>query len=155
MEKELKKLSRRELVDIIYQMKRNEERMQEEISALEKALDEKRIRISNAGSIADAAADITKIFSTAQATADLYLNEITCKKTETEEECAKMLKETKEKVGAILSDVDNLKARYEADYKKWEQLQTEIKILEKMKNQKGGMNKMLKNMDINQLKGMM
>ena len=76
MEKELRKLGRRELVDVIYQMKKNEERLQEEIAALQEALEEKRIRISEAGSIAAAAADITKIFSSAQETADMYLSEI-------------------------------------------------------------------------------
>ena len=70
--KELKKLSRRELVDIIYQLKKNDQEKQEEINALEEALREKRIRISVAGSIAEAAADITQIFSTAQKTADLF-----------------------------------------------------------------------------------
>ena len=61
--KELKRLSRRELVDIIYQLKKNEQQMQEKIAALEEALQEKRIRVSVAGSIAEAAADITNLFS--------------------------------------------------------------------------------------------
>ena len=56
--KELKKLKRRELVDVIYQLKKNEQQLQEQIQALEAALNEKRIRISDAGSIAEAAADI-------------------------------------------------------------------------------------------------
>ena len=107
MERELKKLSRRELVDIIYQMKKNEQRMQEEIAALEEALEEKRMRISAAGSVAEAAVNLTQIFSTAQATADLYLHEISCMKAETEETCAKMIAEAREKAGAILSDGEN------------------------------------------------
>ena len=78
MEKELRKLGRRELVDVIYQMKKNEERLQEEIAELKEALKEKRILISEAGSIAEAAVNITEIFSSAQTTADLYLNEIAC-----------------------------------------------------------------------------
>ena len=89
MEKELKKLSRRELVDVIYRMKKNEEQMQEEIAYLQYELEDKRIRISDAGSIADAAAEITQIFSCAQETAELYLNEIACMKEETEKECEK------------------------------------------------------------------
>ena len=93
--KELKKLSRRELVDIIYQMKKNEQQMQEEIAALQQAIEDKRIRLSVAGSIADAAADITQIFSAAQTTADLYLHEIACMKAETEKECQKMLEDAK------------------------------------------------------------
>lgn len=52
--KELKKLNRRELVDVIYQLKKNEEQLQERIAALEAELEERRIHLSKAGSIADA-----------------------------------------------------------------------------------------------------
>ena len=93
--KELKKLSRKELVDIIYQLKKNEEELRQEIATLQEALQEKRIRLSMAGSIAEAAMDITKIFSTAQITADLYLREIERMKEETEQECARLLQEAK------------------------------------------------------------
>ena len=87
--KELKRLSRRELVDIIYQLKKNEQEMQEEIESLKNELEDKRIRISTAGSIADAAMSVTNVFSTAQMTADLYLREISYMKEDTEKECEK------------------------------------------------------------------
>ena len=102
--KELKRLSRRELVDIIYQLKKNEQENQEKIAALEEALQDKRIRISVAGSIAEAATDITRIFSTAQITADLYLHEITAMKEETEKACAKMLEDAKKQAEMILAE---------------------------------------------------
>ncbi|MBQ3252195.1 MAG: hypothetical protein IJB02_03015 [Oscillospiraceae bacterium] len=132
--KELKRLSRRELVDIIYQLKKNEQEKQDQIAALENELQEKRIRISVAGSIAEAAKDITNIFSVAQTTADLYLHEIACMKEETEQKCAKMLEEARKKVEEILSDGKqqcmDLEARYQCDYQKWQQLQAEIQKLE-------------------------
>ena len=102
--KELKRLSRRELVDIIYQLKKNEQEKQEKIAALEEELQERRIRISVAGSIAEAATDITRIFSTAQKTADLYLREIAALKEETEKECAKMLDDAKRQAERILME---------------------------------------------------
>ena len=102
--KELKRLSRRELVDIIYQLKKNEQEKQEEMAALEEALQDKRIRISVAGSIAEAAADITRIFSAAQRTADLYLNEIAAMKEDTEKECAKMLEDARKQAERILAE---------------------------------------------------
>ena len=102
--KELKRLSRRELVDIIYQLKKNEQEKQAEIAALEEELQERRIRISVAGSIAEAATDITRIFSTAQKTADLYLHEIASMKAETEKECAKMLEEARKQAELILAE---------------------------------------------------
>lgn len=104
IKKELKRLSRRELVDIIYQMKKNEQEMQEEIATLQASLQDKRIRISAAGSIAEAAAGITQVLSTAQTTADLYLNEIACMKADAEQECAKMLEDARKQVQDILAE---------------------------------------------------
>jgi cell division septum initiation protein DivIVA len=139
MNKELKKLSRRELVDLIYQLKKNEQQLQEQIEALEAALNEKRIRISDAGSIAEAAADITDIFSTAQTTADLYLQEIEHMKKNTEKECAKMLDEARRNVKTAIADgkkqYDQLSSRYREDYKKWRQLKIEIAKMEEQKRQ--------------------
>lgn len=132
--KELKKLSRRELMDIIYQMKKHEQKMQEEIISLKEALQEKRMRLSTAGSIAEAAASITNVFSAAQMTADLYLQEISCMKEETEKECAKMIEEANRTVAIIYSDAEKryvaLKDRNQAEYEKWQRLQAEIQALE-------------------------
>ena len=104
--KELKNLSRRELVDIIYQMKKNEQQLQEEISSLRIALADKRIRLSEAGSIADAAVSIADVLTAAQKTADLYLYEISCMKAETEKECARLIAEAKQTAENIFVDSD-------------------------------------------------
>lgn len=132
--KEMKNLSRRELVDIIYQMKKNEQQMQEEIEMLQKSLQEKRIRLSTAGSIAQAATEITQVFSVAQTTADLYLHEITCIKADTEKECAKMLEDAKKKAKEILSysakKYTDLKACCQAENNKLQMLREEIRELE-------------------------
>ena len=135
--KELKKLSRRELVDIIYQMKKNEQQMKEEITALQESLQDKRIRLSVAGSIAEAAADITGVLSAAQKTADLYLQEIACMKADTETECEKMIEEARKKVQGVLADgeeqISCLVASYQTEYKKLQMLREEIQMLEQKK----------------------
>ena len=110
--KELKRLSRRELVDIIYQMKKNEQQMQEEISALRAALEDKRIRLSEAGSVAEAAANITQVLSAAQETADLYLREIACMKDQAQEECDKKIREASRKAAGILSGAEEIPEGY-------------------------------------------
>ena len=135
--KELKRLSRRELVDVIYQLKKNEEQMREQIAALEAELQDRRIHLSVAGSIAEAATDITGIFSVAQSTADLYLHEISSMKEETAKECEKMIEEAKKKVETIIADgkarYDALAEQYRTDYEKWQQLRSEIEEAEKHK----------------------
>ena len=137
--KELKRLSRRELVDIIYQLKKNEQEMQEEIESLKTELQDKRIRISTAGSIADAAMSVTNVFSTAQMTADLYLREISYMKENTEKECAKKIEEAEKKVREILADgekkVDTLKDAYKSEYAKWQLLRTQNAVLEANKQE--------------------
>ena len=136
---ELKRLSRRELVDIIYQLKKNEQKMQEEIESLKNELLDKRIRISTAGSIADAAISVTHLFSTAQMTADLYLREISCMKENTEKECEKKIEDAEKKVKKILADgekkFDTLKAAYKSEYAKWQQLRTQNAVLEANKQE--------------------
>ena len=136
--KELKKLNRRELVDVIYQLKKNEEQMQGQIASLEAELQDRRIHLSVAGSIAEAATDITGIFSVAQSTADLYLNEIASMKEDVERECAKKIEEAKKKVGSIMAEgkrqYDVLAARYRADYKKWKQLCAEMEKAEEQES---------------------
>ena len=125
--KELKKLSRRELIDIIYQMKKNEQQMQKEIASLQDALQDRKIRISVAGSIAEAAVSITNLFSTAQLSADLYLQEISCMKEETERACAKKIEEANQTVAKIWSDGEKqcealgLQLTYQAEFEKWQQ----------------------------------
>lgn len=137
--KELKKMSRRELMDIIYQMKKNEQQMQEEIASLQEALQDKRLRLSIAGSVAEAAASITNVFSAAQMTADLYLQEISCMKEETEKECAAKVEEANRTVEKIMSDgkkqYAKLKLRYQVEYEKWQQLHTAVKTFESPETQ--------------------
>ena len=138
--KELKKLNRRELVDVIYQLKMNDEQQRERIAALEAELEDRRIHLSTAGSIAAAAMELTDIFSAAQTTADIYLREIASMKEEAAKECEKMIEEANKKVEAIMADgkkqYDALMERYRIVYNKRQQLRDEIKKSEKQKSNK-------------------
>ncbi|MBR5279677.1 MAG: hypothetical protein IKU26_01730 [Clostridia bacterium] len=137
LEKELKRMNRRELVDIIYQLKKNEQELQGEIDNLKNEIQNQRIRISLAGSIADASMSVTNVFSVAQMTADVYLREIACMKEDTEKECARRIEEAEQKVQDILKDGKKkftaLKKHYKQAYAKWQQLQAEITALEQKK----------------------
>ena len=72
-EKELRRMSRPELIEIIYALKSNEESLQKKNAHLEEQLNDRTIQISEAGSIAEAALQLNDIFSTAQIAADDYL----------------------------------------------------------------------------------
>ncbi|MBR4861523.1 MAG: hypothetical protein IKU09_04910 [Firmicutes bacterium] len=134
---ELKKLNRRELVDIIYQMKKNEQLLQDEVASLQSELQEKRIRLADVGSIADAAVSITDVFAAAQTAADLYLHEISCMKAETEKECSQMIEEARKAVDKIFADgrkqCEELSALYEMQAARCRQIQEELRQLEELK----------------------
>ena len=136
--KELKRLSRRELVDIIYQMKKNEQLLQDEITALQESLQDKRLHLSTAGSIAEAAVSITNIFSSAQTAAELYLQEISCMKQDAEIECVKMINEAKQQAAEIITESEKqrtiLNELYQRELEKWHKLHKEIQLLEKASN---------------------
>ena len=76
MQKELKHLNRKELIDIIYQLKKSNQELQEENEILKNQLESRRVSLSDVGSIADAAIVIADVFNAAQAAADIYLTEI-------------------------------------------------------------------------------
>lgn len=134
---ELKNLNRRELVDIIYQQKRNEEQMQAQIAALQAELQDRHIKLSKAGSIAEAALSVTNVFAEAQASADLYLQEIAQLKEETEKQCAQRIAEAEKSVQEILEDGKEqcalLAERYKADYAQYQKLQAEIQSLKDLR----------------------
>lgn len=106
-DKQLKKLSRAELLEIlIQQTKRNDSleaelsemkaAYEEKISRYETLLEEKNITIAESGSIAEASLKLSGIFEAAQQAADVYLESIKQLEKRTEERCRIMRKKTKE-----------------------------------------------------------
>ncbi len=75
-DKELKHLSRSELIDIIYELQKQTQLAEEQARAAKAALNERELRIENAGSIAEASLQLNHVFEAAQAAADQYLASI-------------------------------------------------------------------------------
>lgn len=75
-DKEIKRLHRAELIEIIYEFQKNQEILQGQVKNLRAALAERQIKIREAGSIAEAALKINEVFEKAQAAADQYLASI-------------------------------------------------------------------------------
>ena len=98
-DKEFKRLSRSQLIDIIYQLQLKQEELAADNARLSKALDDKRLRVSNAGNIAEAALEIHNVMKAAQDAADHYLEEI---ETRANHEYREILKEAKESASEII-----------------------------------------------------
>ena len=75
-DRDLRRLSRRELIEIVYALKEREEALTKENEDLRAALSDRKIAISRAGSIAEAALALNDIFAQAQAAADMYLTSV-------------------------------------------------------------------------------
>ena len=75
-DKEFKRLTRSQLIEIIYQLQLQVEKQTEQIRSLEAALADKRLRIDSAGNLAEAALELNHCFQSAQNAAEQYLNEI-------------------------------------------------------------------------------
>ena len=103
-DKEFKRLSRAQLIEIIYQLQLQIDKLNEEKQELESELNDKRLRLSNAGNIADAALEINNCFRSAQNAAEQYLSEIKAIREETEAERQRILKEARAEAEAIISD---------------------------------------------------
>lgn len=83
-ERELKKLSRLELLELLLAEMKENERLSKELEEARAALDEQRIIIENSGSLAEAALRLSGIFEAADKAAKLYLSNLDGKSEETE-----------------------------------------------------------------------
>jgi cell division septum initiation protein DivIVA len=90
-DKEFKRLNRAQLIEIIYRLQLQVDELTEQKQALESALEDRRLRIHNAGNIAEAALELNNCFLSAQNAADQYLNEIRVLHAEAEEERQRLL----------------------------------------------------------------
>ncbi len=87
-EKELKRLTRMELLEMLIDQSREVERLRSELEETKKALEDKRIAIESSGSLAEAALALSGVFEKAQEAADLYIANIKLKGNDTDEEKA-------------------------------------------------------------------
>ena len=113
-DKEFKRLSRAQLIDIIYQLQLQIDKLNEEKQALENELEDKRLRLQSAGNIAEAALEINDCFRSAQNAAEHYLNEIKAIREETDTERQRILKEAKAEAEAIIAGAKNTQGDYDS-----------------------------------------
>lgn len=102
-DKEFKRLNRSQLIEIIYQFQLKVEELTQENQALKAALEDKRLRIAQAGNIAEAALAVNNVMQSAQNAAQQYLDEIRALHAEAEEACQALRKNAAAEADAILT----------------------------------------------------
>lgn len=80
----LKNLSRKDLVDLLIFEKKKNEILKQKLFEANKKLEEQKQTFQNAGSLADAAVQISGVLEAAQKAADIYLRNIRGSNEETD-----------------------------------------------------------------------
>ena len=75
-EKDLKKLKRTELLELLVEEGRIVEQLQKEVTELRAEAEQRRVAIEKAGSIAEASLALTRVFTEAQEASEIYLENI-------------------------------------------------------------------------------
>lgn len=75
-DRELRKLRRAELLEMLIESEQINERLKEEVEVLRQQVTEREMKIDRAGSLAEAALQLSGIFEAAQDAADRYLENI-------------------------------------------------------------------------------
>ena len=86
-EKELRRLSRTDLLEMLLEQSKEVQRLQQELEETKQKLEDRRLMEKEAGSIAEAALRINKVFEAAQQEADLFLENIILNADRLENEC--------------------------------------------------------------------
>lgn len=111
-DKELKKLSRTDLLEMLIEQSKEIEKLQETVKKNEEELQNKRIMLNEAGSIADAALKVNQIFENAQKAADQYLVNVKELKERQSEICAQMERETQKKCSEMIAKAERASKAY-------------------------------------------
>ena len=103
-EKELRRLSRADLLEMLIDQSVELEETQKKLAAAEEALASRVIEINSAGSIAEAALRLNGVFEAAQAACDQYVQNINLLNERSEMICRRMEQESREKADRLLEE---------------------------------------------------
>ena len=109
-EKELRRLSRTDLLELLLAQRRENEQLRCILDQTQAQLADRTIQIDNAGSIAEASLQLSGIFNAAQDSCQYYLDNIKLLSERQNEICQQMEAETKEKCDRMVAEAE-LKAR--------------------------------------------
>lgn len=101
--KELKRLSRSDLLEMLLDLSKENEKLQKDNERLRTQLRDRSIAIENSGSLAEAALQLNGLFQAAEAACAQYTENIQARSAELEARCQRMEEETKAACDALLA----------------------------------------------------
>ena len=120
-DRELRRMHRAELIEILYALKQSEDQLKAQNAALTAQLQDRQLRLEKAGSIAQAALELNNVFAAAQAAADDYLHSVQASLADTDAAAANTLSQARSEARRILeqaqADAEQKRTQTEADCK--------------------------------------
>ena len=101
-DKELKKLNRRELLEIPIAQARKNERLEKKIAELQQRLDAKELTVSEAGDLAGAVMELNGVFDAARNACDQYKINVERMEEECRRECERLREEAQQEAIEIV-----------------------------------------------------
>ena len=105
-DEELRRLKRGDLLELLVSQEREMDSLNLRLHKAEKALEDRRIQLDEAGSIAQAALQLNGVFEAAQASADQYLESVRQQSRDVEALCARMELEAREKADRMIAEAE-------------------------------------------------
>ena len=105
-DKELQKLSRSALLEMLLEQSRENDRLRAQVEKLARQLSDRQFKIDQAGSIAEASMQINQVFESAQAAAEQYLENIWALSGRQEQICRQLEEESTQKANALLAETE-------------------------------------------------
>ena len=119
-DKELRKLTRAELLELLLIQTREIDRLNARLQQLEEENQQRKIQLSQAGNIAEAALQLNRVFEAAQAAADQYLESIMNPADDIQKQSLDMLQETRQQCDAMLEEA------YRRSHEVWQIIRQEM-----------------------------
>ena len=101
-DKELKRLSRTELLELLLLQTKETERLTKKLEMAERMLSDRQLKVDKSGDLAHAVLEINGVMEAAQAAAQQYLDDLIRMEQETRQRCEAMLLEAQKKAGTVL-----------------------------------------------------
>lgn len=117
-EKELKKLNRVELLELLLDSYKENAALRSQLAESQRKLQEREICIQNAGSIAEASLQLNEVFTAAQAAAEQYVSNVKSRWEATEAVCQAREIETAERSRRILEEAEKHAVEMEEEAKR-------------------------------------
>ena len=105
-DQELRKLKRTELLELLLTQEKENEELRRQLQEARDRLEERKLSLDEAGSIAEAAMRLNGVFEAAQAAADQYLENVRSLSEGQESRCARLEAESRQEADRLLRETE-------------------------------------------------